>query len=66
MAVEGAPPVVLGDDHAAGQVLQSVVPPGAWQAARPLGAYVLVSCVVVPAFTFDTFELAPEGWSPAG
>jgi hypothetical protein len=66
LSIEGRPPVVLGHDHAAGQVLQAVVPPGAWQSARPLGAYVLVSCVVVPAFTFDTFELAPDGWSPPG
>lgn len=64
LSVEGRAPVVLGDDLAAGQVLQSVVPPGVWQAARTIGTYSLVSCVVVPAFTFDTFELAPDGWSP--
>jgi predicted cupin superfamily sugar epimerase len=66
LSIEGHDPVVLGPDHAAGQVLQAVVPPGAWQSARPLDEHVLVSCVVVPAFTFDTFELAPEGWSPGG
>jgi predicted cupin superfamily sugar epimerase len=58
--------LVLGPDVAAGQQLQATVPPGAWQAAEPAGdGHVLVSCVVVPAFTFDHFELAPPGWSPA-
>jgi predicted cupin superfamily sugar epimerase len=60
--------VVLGPDVAAGQLLQATVPPGAWQSAAPVGAaeYALVSCVVVPAFTFDHFELAPPDWSPPG
>ena len=43
---------------------QVVVPAGAWQAARPLGAWTLVGCIVAPAFTFDGFELAPAGWEP--
>ncbi|HEU5204825.1 MAG TPA: cupin domain-containing protein [Candidatus Limnocylindrales bacterium] len=54
----------LGPDVAAGDEVQVVVPAGAWQAARPLGAWTLVGCVVTPAFTFDGFELAPEGWEP--
>jgi len=33
--------------------LRVVAPPGP-----------LVSCVVVPAFEFSSFELAPEGWEP--
>ena len=40
------------------------VPPHAWQAATPLGAYTLVRCTVRPGFTFDGFELAPPGWEP--
>ena len=28
-----------------------------WQAARPLGGYVLVGCTVGPGFEFDDFEL---------
>lgn len=28
-----------------------------WQAARPLGAYVLVGCTVGPGFEFDDFEM---------
>ena len=54
----------LGPDVTAGDVVQVVVPAGAWQAARPLGAWTLVGCVVAPAFSFDGFELAPEGWEP--
>ena len=56
----------LGPDVTAGDAAQVVVPAGAWQAARPLGAWTLVGCVVAPAFTFDGFELAPEGWEPPG
>jgi predicted cupin superfamily sugar epimerase len=58
--------VVLGVDLAAGQRPQHVVPPHAWQAARPLGAWSLVGCTVSPAFEFAGFELAPPGWAPAG
>jgi predicted cupin superfamily sugar epimerase len=43
---------------------QRVVPARAWQSARPLGAWALVGCIVAPAFTFEGFELAPEGWEP--
>ena len=49
-------------DHAG--VPQVVVPAGAWQAARPLGAWTLVGCIVSPAFDFAGFELAPDGWEP--
>ena len=45
-------------------VFQAVVPANAWQSARPLGAFTLVSCIVAPAFLFERFELAPPGWSP--
>lgn len=57
----------LGPALAQGQLLQGLVPAGAWQAARPLGGahgYCLVSCVVVPGFEFGGFELAPLGWAP--
>ena len=36
----------LGPDVTAGDEVQVVVPAGAWQAARPLGAWTLVGCVV--------------------
>ena len=64
LAVEGASPIVLGPAVAAGQVPQAIVPAGAWQSARSLGAWTLVGCTVSPAFRFEGFELAPDGWSP--
>jgi predicted cupin superfamily sugar epimerase len=48
---------VLGPDVAAGHVPQAVVDPWVWQSARPLGRYALVGATVVPAFTFEGFEL---------
>jgi uncharacterized protein len=54
----------LGGDVTAGEVAQVVVPADAWQAARPIGAWALVGCIVTPAFEFDGFRLAPEGWEP--
>ncbi|HJV08052.1 MAG TPA: cupin domain-containing protein [Acidimicrobiales bacterium] len=54
----------LGTDLAKGQRPQVVVPAGTWQAARPRGDWSLVGCTVAPAFSFEGFELAPEGWHP--
>ncbi|CAN5575985.1 cupin domain-containing protein [soil metagenome] len=65
--VAGDSPVersVLGPDIAGGERPQLVVPAGAWQSAIPLGSWTLVSCTVTPGFTFDGFELAPQGWTP--
>jgi hypothetical protein len=56
--------VRLGPDVIAGERPQAVVPPNAWQCARSLGDYTLVSCTVAPGFDFKTFELAPPGWQP--
>ncbi|MCB2077151.1 MAG: cupin domain-containing protein [Novosphingobium sp.] len=56
--------VTLGPDVLAGHKPQALVPPGHWQAAQPVGGWVLVSCVVSPGFQFSGFELAPKGWSP--
>jgi len=33
------------------------IPAGAWQAARPLGAYALVGCTVGPGFEFADFRM---------
>jgi len=57
---------ILGPALDAGARPQAVVPAGAWQAARPLGAWVLVGCTVSPGFRFEGFEMAPEGWTPNG
>lgn len=54
----------LATDVTAGSVVQAVVPAGSWQAARSLGTWSLVGCIVAPAFDFAGFELAPPGWEP--
>lgn len=54
----------LATDLTIGSAVQAVVPAGSWQAARSLGAWTLVGCIVSPAFEFDGFELAPPGWEP--
>jgi predicted cupin superfamily sugar epimerase len=57
---------ILGTDLEAGQLPQRIVPAGAWQRARSLGDFTLVGCTVSPAFQFEGFEMAPEGFSPVG
>lgn len=57
---------VMGPDVLAGQLPHVVVPPGAWQSARPLGDWALCGCTVAPAFEFAGFEMAPPGWAPGG
>ncbi len=64
IAGAGRQEVRLGPGLAGGEALQAVVPAQAWQDARSLGAWSLVSCVVAPAFEFSGFEMAPAGWSP--
>jgi predicted cupin superfamily sugar epimerase len=54
----------LGSGLAAGERPQAVVPAGVWQAARPMGGWVLVGCTVAPGFDFSGFEMAPPEWSP--
>jgi predicted cupin superfamily sugar epimerase len=54
----------LGPDILGGDQLQAVVAPDEWQTAEALEHWVLVACVVVPAFDFARFELAPPGWEP--
>ena len=54
----------LAGDLTAGAVVQVVVPAGAWQSARPLGAWTLVGCIVAPAFEYAGFTLAPPDWEP--
>ena len=56
--------ITLGNDLAAGERPQGVVPAHAWQAAQSLGDWTLVGCTVAPGFEFAKFELAPKGWEP--
>ncbi len=56
--------ITLGPEFSKGQHLQGVVPKDAWQSAEAVEGWVLVSCVVAPAFEFDRFTLAPPDWQP--
>lgn len=56
--------VRLGVDVLAGEQPQHVVLPHQWQAAQAGTGWCLVACVVMPAFQFAGFELAPAGWTP--
>jgi len=56
--------IILGNELAAGQRPQAVVPAQAWQAAQSLGDWTLVGCTVAPGFEFTKFELGPKGWQP--
>ncbi|KAI0477221.1 cupin family protein [Xylariaceae sp. FL0804] len=58
--------VVLGADVVAGERPQAVVERDEWQHAVSLGNWTLVGCTVAPAFTFESFEMAKEGWEPRG
>ena len=58
--------IVLGDDVAAGESPQAIVPAGA-PPLRPEGdGFTLCGCTVSPAFLFERFELAEPGWRPGG
>ena len=50
---------ILGGDFDDGEVPQVIVAPTVWQRA-----WSLASCVVVPEFSYDGWELASPGWSP--
>lgn len=60
----GAVTRILGNAVERDERPQIVVPAGAWQSARSLGAFTLVGCTVAPGFEFSGFELAPDGFAP--
>jgi predicted cupin superfamily sugar epimerase len=65
----GSQEYALGGDVAGGYQPQCLVPASRWQSAEvrateARAGWALVSCVVVPGFEFDGFELAPPGWHP--
>ncbi len=62
---KGAPEwLTLGPDVRSGERPQIMVPERAWQSAVSLGVWTLAGCTVSPAFRFEGFELATEGWEP--
>ncbi len=52
--------VVIGPDLAAGHLPQVVVPGGAWQGTRLLGAdgFALLGCTVAPGFDYADYRSA--------
>lgn len=55
--------IKLGNNPAAGQLFQAVVPAGSWFASRPAhfgqpNVFSLVGCTVAPGFDFADFEMA--------
>ena len=52
----------LGRNLGEGELLQVVVPAGAWFASEPApgSTFVLVGCTVAPGFDFEDFEMARE------
>lgn len=54
----------LGADLLGGERPQGIVPAGAWQSAKSLGAWTLVGCTVAPGFEFARFEIAAPGQIP--
>ena len=65
-ATEAEPPLDrwLGLDVMAGERPSLFIPRGIWQGAKAVRGWTLVSCVASPAFTFEGWELAAEGWDP--
>ena len=55
--IAGGRLVVLGPDHAAGQLATCTVPCNVWQGARSLGAWTLVDCALQPAWRPEDFTL---------
>lgn len=51
----------LGNDIAAAERPQIIVPAGIWQMARSLGEFTLVGCTVAPGFEFSGFEMEGGG-----
>ena len=50
--------ITIGNGMENGSLPQAVVPARRWQRAHTPSGWALVSCVVVPAFTFSAFEMA--------
>ncbi len=57
--------IPLGGDVTRGYAPHWLVPANRWQSTEARAGWALVSCVVVPGFQFEGFELAPPGWTPA-
>ena len=57
-------PYRLGTGFAKGETPQAIVPKNAWARAESHGGWTLVGGTVAPAFLYEGFRMAPEGWMP--
>mgnify|MGYP001158611643 CR=1 FL=1 len=60
----GREELILGANIVADERPQVVVPKGVWQSASPRDGWAFVGCIVAPAFRFEGFEMASDGWEP--
>ena len=56
--------VILGKDINVGNKYQYTVKAETWFSMCSLGEWSLIGCIVVPAFDYNDFELAPTNWKP--
>ena len=55
---------IIGKDINNDHKYHFVVKAETWFSMVPLGKWSLIGCIVVPAFDYKDFELAPSSWSP--
>ena len=56
--------ITIGQDIKKGHQYHFVVMAKTWFSMVPLGKWSLIGCIVVPAFDYKDFELAPPNWLP--
>ena len=54
----------LGRDAIDNEPYHLIIPKDTWFSMQSTGDWSLIGCTVSPAFSFDDFELAPNGWMP--
>ena len=56
--------ITMGKDLEKKHQYHFIVEAETWFSMISLGTWSLIGCVVVPAFNYKDFELAPPNWSP--
>ena len=56
--------IIMGKDINNDHKYHFVVKAETWFSMVPLGQWSLIGCIVVPAFDYKDFELAPPSWYP--
>ena len=56
--------IIMGKDINNDHKYHFVVKAETWFSRVPLGQWSLIGCIVVPAFDYKDFELAPPSWYP--